>query len=761
MPHVSFDYDFAANVPNYNHVSVFRHKAGTGNRKILIVLDYMPTEDLESGRLLSGGTGKLLKNVVACARSFYKARHDLNEYNWMAIAYNGYKTAGKSEEFRANAREDFKTRLEYAILQYKPDIVLTFGEDPMYALNGDRIAKYDTKFYHLFGVMTDITVSYKGHKHECQHVPAISLNTIMRDNGKGESSALIGYCARNVTTALDGEMRYKIPKLEYKTRLVDTIERFKKMMKVIRSAESVAIDTETENLYRRENKMLTAQFAVDTKTAYVLPFLHKDSMFTPKELGYIQKTLRKYFERESKRQMHIYVNGQFDLTVLRNNLGIRYFCADVYDIFAAEFVSDENLRFLTPVFRKKRGYYSLLNISMQYGCTAYYEAEFGKSQRKTISTVDLDKPLLEYCSLDVIVPFHIMLQQRKRAKDIGYTGFMGVVRKQISDMIHMFSTWEYNGCFADLQYLFYLKTHDSPIRKEIEAGREALMNTKGVAKANKLLAKGIHMPSAGLMGHVTPKLFNTSNQKHLQTLFFKVLKLKPLDRGTEKNGGEKFYKIDKKFKEAYKDVKEVALFTKLVKVEKLYNAYVKSFIKRWGHDADFRSDQRIRPHFQYTAVVTGRASAEKPSLHQIPSRSERGKDIKRIFGVEDGRIIIKVDYSAHEVRCFNLNSYVHTEVGPIKFSDFLDIPKVDKPKVKSFNHETKEVELKSVGTQSIHPPEDDMYEIEYEGGFITLTGNHTVWSQTRNAYIRVDEIEEDEEVIVDGNKKDRVQETPT
>ena len=42
-----------------------------------------------------------------------------------------------------------------------------------------------------------------------------------------------------------------------------------------------------------------------------------------------------------------------------------------------------------------------------------------------------------------------------------------------------------------------------------------------------------------------------------------------------------------------------------------------------------------------------------------------------------------------------------------------------------------------------------MYKIEYEGGSISVTGNHPVWSVTRNAYIRADDIQEDEEIMVD------------
>ena len=165
----------------------------------------------------------------------------------------------------------------------------------------------------------------------------------------------------------------------------------------------------------------------------------------------------------------------------------------------------------------------------------------------------------------------------------------------------------------------------------------------------------------------------------------------------------------------------------------------------------FRSNttRRLRPTYNFAEIVTGRTSANSPNLQQVPSRGPMAKYIKRLLISTPGFLVIKVDYSAHEVRCFDLDSYLSTEIGMVKFSDFLRMHV--KPRVHSFNHDTQQVELKNVGTQSIHPPEDDMYEIEYEGGTITVTGNHQIWSVTRGAYIRADDIQEGEELQINAD----------
>lgn len=633
---------------DFSYVQLAKHQTKKSDKKILIVLDYVPTEDLASGRLLSGATGTLLKRVEQVATKFYESDQRLNDLNWLAVTFHTFKTIGQSDAFKEGAQKEFKKRLEYIITEYKPDVVLTFGPDPYKALNSAKVHKYNGKLHHLFGVPIKTKVKRKNKSHTFKHVPSLSLNTLVNDQGKGSEMSLAGYVARNMVNALEGDLKYRIPKRpEYQTVLVDTVEKFDKMLKLMAKSKYVAIDTETVNLNRRANKMLTLQFAASTKRAFVLPYLHKDSPFTAKELLYIKKRLRQYFEAKNNNTYQVYANASFDLTVLRNNLGIRYFKSSIWDLFAGEFALDENMKALSGVTGFY--YYSLLNLSMQYGCTAYYEAEFGKENRKTIVTADLNAALLEYCSLDVVIPLHIMRAQMERAQDIGYEKFESIVAEQISDMLHVFSTLEFNGAYTDIDYLFYLMTKDSPIRGEITKIQERLKQTKGVKKANQILSKKKGVPSVGLWGKSDVDMFDIGKQDHQRLLFFDVLKLKPVQVGKAGHG-----KIDKTFQSKYSDVEEVQLYTELQKAKKLFNAYVKSFIKNWGVDEDMRFDRRIRPHFQFLDVVTGRTSAKKPSLHQIPSRSELGKHIKRLFVTEEGRVMIKVDYSAHEVRCWSL-----------------------------------------------------------------------------------------------------------
>lgn len=651
---------------DYSYVRLAK-KAKKGYPKILFVLDYVPTEDLRSGRLLSGATGELLANLLKTSYAYYGGERDITDYSWMAVAFNAFKTAGQTEQFVADAKLEFAARLRHIICEYKPAIVVTFGLDPYKALNGDFAAQFRGKrgivYEHFYGVPIDTEVKSKDSKHKCLHVPTLGLNPLVTSSGKGEDMYLAGYVMRNLQTVLNGgQLRYAMPKLDFKIELVDTIEKFDKMYKVLRKAKYIAIDTECKNLNRIVNKTLTIQFAVKKDKAYIVPIGHKDSTWLPDELKYVVKKIRKLMESDNEAKYMLFANAVFDLNRMRADFGVRHFKANVWDVFAGEFGLDENLK----VLESKGGvFYTLLNICMQYGCRAYYESDFGKDKRTTIDTEDLHPALLNYCALDVITLLHIRTLQMRRAKDIGYDKYESLVGEQISDMLHMFNCLEHNGCPTDIQWLFYLKSKDSPILKHRSAVLKELSNTKGVRKANDRLTKKSGASAIGLFGKTKLDIFDIGKQDHQNLLMFDVLKLKPLSTGKKGTGN-----IDKKFQSTYADVPEVALYNELQKIKKIFSSYVKAFVKQWGEDADMRSDSRIRPYFQFRDVVTGRTSAKKPSLHQLPSRNEitayikslfperadLGKIIKRMFIAPEGRIILKIDYAAHEVRGWSIIS---------------------------------------------------------------------------------------------------------
>ncbi len=80
-------------------------------------------------------------------------------------------------------------------------------------------------------------------------------------------------------------------------------------------------------------------------------------------------------------------------------------------------------------------------------------------------------------------------------------------------------------------------------------------------------------------------------------------------------------------------------------VEKLRSTYGESLL------AEVQADGRIHASFGQTVARTGRISSDRPNLHNIPVRSEMGKQFRRAFVPQDGFTFLVADYDQVELRC--------------------------------------------------------------------------------------------------------------
>jgi DNA polymerase I len=80
-------------------------------------------------------------------------------------------------------------------------------------------------------------------------------------------------------------------------------------------------------------------------------------------------------------------------------------------------------------------------------------------------------------------------------------------------------------------------------------------------------------------------------------------------------------------------------------VEKLRSTYGESLL------AEVAPDGRIHASFGQTVARTGRISSDRPNLHNIPVRSELGKQFRDAFVPAEGRTFLVADYSQVELRC--------------------------------------------------------------------------------------------------------------
>ena len=77
---------------------------------------------------------------------------------------------------------------------------------------------------------------------------------------------------------------------------------------------------------------------------------------------------------------------------------------------------------------------------------------------------------------------------------------------------------------------------------------------------------------------------------------------------------------------------------------KLKSTYCDGLLKVIGPDG------RVRTSFQMTVTATGRLSSTEPNLQNIPTRTELGSQLRRMFTAGEGCVLVDADYSQIELR---------------------------------------------------------------------------------------------------------------
>ncbi len=133
--------------------------------------------------------------------------------------------------------------------------------------------------------------------------------------------------------------------------------------------------------------------------------------------------------------------------------------------------------------------------------------------------------------------------------------------------------------------------------------------------------------------------FNINSPKQLGEILFEKLKL-PHGKKT-KSGYSTSADVLESLKEDYPVVAHILEYRQVSKLKSTYADALVKFIAK---------DGRIHCKFNQTVTATGRLSCTEPNLQNIPVRTELGREIRKVFVPEEGKIFIDADYSQIELR---------------------------------------------------------------------------------------------------------------
>ena len=134
--------------------------------------------------------------------------------------------------------------------------------------------------------------------------------------------------------------------------------------------------------------------------------------------------------------------------------------------------------------------------------------------------------------------------------------------------------------------------------------------------------------------------FNINSTKQLGEILFEKMKL-PVIKKT-KSGYSTDVDVLEKLKAEDPIIQEILDYRQLMKLNSTYVEGLKPYINP--------KTKRIHSFFHQTITATGRISSTEPNLQNIPTRFELGKQVRKIFKPEEGKVYIDADYSQIELR---------------------------------------------------------------------------------------------------------------
>lgn len=389
-------------------------------------------------------------------------------------------------------------------------------------------------------------------------------------------------------------------------RCVRTRSELDALLREMRTAPLIAIDTETTGLSPLASTLCGVSVCVREGEAFYVPTRAPEGE-ERLDAQTVLAALRPILEDETRPKCGH--NVKFDQLVLRRaGAELR---GVVFDSMIASFLADSS--------RSSHSMNALSLALLGHACIPITDLiGTGRTQR-TFDTVPLDRATV-YAAEDADVTLRLRNALAPQLESSGLAKLNDEVETPLTEVL---AELEWNGVLVDPD----------------ELDRQAVRLNARIAQLRTEIVDA------------APRDFNPDSPRQLASILFNPrdaqepgLGLKPLKK-TKTGYSTDVEVLEKLAADPAIESPIPALVVEHRQLTKLVGTYLVAL-----KEAINPETKRIHASFNQTVAATGRLSSSDPNLQNIPIRTDIGREIRRAFVAPEGRVLIGADYSQIELR---------------------------------------------------------------------------------------------------------------
>ncbi|MDZ7719580.1 MAG: DNA polymerase I [Balneolaceae bacterium] len=396
---------------------------------------------------------------------------------------------------------------------------------------------------------------------------------------------------------LFGSFKEEAPKQELDEEkvsyeLVNTIDRVKKVVDILKSKKEICFDTETDSPDPVSAELVGISFSATAGSGYYIPVNVEEGLNQEEVL----ELLRPIFENsDSTKIAH---NYKFDYMML-SKAGIEI-SGKAFDTMVAAYLVDATQKLKMDELSKGLLNYKPVSIEELIGK--------GKKQ-KSMADLNVDDIYLYACEdADITLRLYEILNEQLKKDELEEIAY------QVDfPLMEILADMEYEGVRLDKEMLTQFSEELAEDLKKLE--------TEIYEKAGEE--------------------FNINSPQQLGTILFEKLEL-PAGKKTKTGQYSTAESVLTKLAVKYEIPSLILDYRQLKKLKSTYVDALPALINP--------ETERIHTEFNQTVTATGRLASSNPNLQNIPIRTKRGREIRKAFIAEDGFKLMSADYSQVELR---------------------------------------------------------------------------------------------------------------